>query len=70
MRVSGNLGGWRPVSGGVIQGSILGPLFFTAYFDAVSRPVDESVLSVKYADDLLLVAPLTMRMILMLSRDK
>lgn len=42
---------------GVVQGSVIGPLLFIAYFDKVAKDHENKNSSVKYADDLLLIRP-------------
>ena len=58
VKVEGSLSEWRPVKAGVIQGSIIGPLLFAAYFDKVITDKHERSVAVKYADDLLILHPL------------
>ena len=58
VRVDGNLSTWREVKAGVIQGSVIGPLLFIAYFDKVSSAMDEESVAIKYADDLVLLHPI------------
>ncbi|MEL7309428.1 MAG: reverse transcriptase domain-containing protein, partial [Pseudomonadota bacterium] len=46
----------EPIRSGVIQGSVLGPLFFVIFVDDLDRCVSSSLL-VKYADDMKLSLP-------------
>ena len=58
VRINGALSTWRPVKAGVIQGSVIGPLLFLAYFDKVAPDLAHGFTTVKYADDLLLLRPI------------
>ena len=58
VKIADSLSDWRSVKGGVIQGSVVGPLLFSAYFDGVVRDNVDDATSVKYADDLLLLHPM------------
>ena len=58
VKVERELSTWRPVKAGVIQGSIIGPLLFIAYFDKVASDLSEGSVAIKYADDLILMHPL------------
>ena len=58
VRVDGVLSGWRPVKAVVIQGSVIGPLLFDAYFDKIDCLDIEKSTCVKYADDLILITPM------------
>lgn len=58
VKMEDSLSTWRPVKAGVIQGSIIGPLLFAAYFDKVIADNHARYVSVKYADDLLILHPL------------
>ena len=49
---------WRDVKAGVVQGSVIGPLLFVAYFDKVTTEIGSTSIAIKYADDLLLTHPL------------
>jgi hypothetical protein len=58
VRVDGSYSTVRQVRGGVVQGSVIGPLLFLAYFDKVIPDNTGDCVSVKFADDLLLIHPL------------
>ena len=48
----------RPVKAGVVQGSVIGPLLFSAYIDSVqSASTSDDIKRVFYADDLLVLSP-------------
>ena len=51
VNVNGNLSSERQVSSGVIQGSVLGPLFFTIFVNDVDDVIQKSTI-IKYADDI------------------
>ena len=51
VKIGTELSSWRPVKAGVVQG------FFMAYFDGVMRGQSHGAVSVKYADDLLILHP-------------
>ena len=55
MMISGQFSEWLPVSSGVPQGSILGPLLFILYIDDLHAVVKSSSLKI-YADDVALYA--------------
>ena len=57
MNVNQSMSAWRPVKAGVVQGSVIGPILFIAYFDKVVLDNSCCGLSIKYADDLILVHP-------------
>ena len=57
VNISNNFSTWRPVKAGVVQGSIIGPLLFLAYFDKVYPDHANGATTVKYADDLILFHP-------------
>ena len=50
MNVHGHLSSEKPVSSGVIQGSVLGPIFFAIYVNDIDQVIKNSVI-LKYADD-------------------
>jgi hypothetical protein len=57
VKVNRNISTWRPVRAGVVQGSIIGPLLFIAYFDKVINDKVNAATAIKYADDLILIHP-------------
>ena len=57
VKIESSFSSCRQVKAGVIQGSVIGPLLFIAYFDKVVKDHTNSAVSVKYADDLLLLHP-------------
>jgi hypothetical protein len=57
VRAHGCYSNWHAVKAGVIQGSIIGPLLFSAYINELARPIAEHSKHILFADDLLLLAP-------------
>ena len=57
VKVNDEISSWRSVKAGVIQGSVIGPLLFIAYFDKVIADSANGGIALKYADDLLLLHP-------------
>ena len=55
VRVNKAFSDWHPVKAGVVQGSIIGPILFSAYINHLAQTTDRCT-SVLYADDLLLMA--------------
>lgn len=55
VRVQEAVTNWRQVHGGVIQGSVVGPLLFIAYFDKGLGDNVGNGVSIEYADGLILL---------------
>ena len=49
--VGGSMSGYRPVTSGVPQGSILGPLFFVLFINVMHENIDPDTSLLLYADD-------------------
>ena len=58
VKVNNSMSSWRPVRAGVIQGSVIGPLLFIAYFDRVMSDRENGAVAIKYADDLIMLHPM------------
>ena len=56
VRVNGKLGEECEVKVGIHQGSVLSPILFAIVLEALSRGFEVSVVSVLYADDLVIMA--------------
>ncbi len=50
VRLSGGYSDWLPLSSGVPQGSLLGPLLFLVYVNDIAKSIDKSKV-ISYADD-------------------
>lgn len=55
VRVNGILSDYKPIESGVMQGSVLGPMFFSLFIDEIDECTNEGII-VKYADDIKLAA--------------
>ncbi|MEL7308637.1 MAG: reverse transcriptase family protein, partial [Pseudomonadota bacterium] len=51
VRLNGNVSDWAPITSGVPQGSVLGPILFSLVIDSYS-PVRDNSMCIKFADDL------------------
>ena len=57
VKVHGSFSNYREVKAGVVQGSVIGPLLFSAYINGVANNGSDNEMRLLFADDLLLLAP-------------